>query len=63
MNATNLPPPPAVDERKLALHYAGIHLQEDRDSRQAVRAANAEKHFWHMIRVRVPGGVLLPGQS
>src|SRR5690606_37493497 len=44
--------------QKLALHYAGIHRQEDRDA----RAAEAKKQFWHMIRVRVPLGMLSAGQ-
>lgn len=47
---------------KLALHYAGIHRQEDRDSRQATSAADQEKKFWHMIRVRVPAGELSASQ-
>jgi sulfite reductase (ferredoxin) len=48
-----------IDAReKLALHYAGIHRQEDRDARFAVRAAEKEKHVWHMLRVRVPLGQL-----
>ena len=47
---------------KLELHYAGIHLQEDRDARFATRAAGVEKRFWHMIRVRVPLGTLSAAQ-
>ena len=50
--------PRAGARGKLALHYAGIHHQEDRDARFATKAAGAEKEFWHMVRVRAPVGML-----
>ncbi len=40
------------------LKYSGVHAQEDRDARAAAKAVGAEKRFWHMIRIRIPLGVL-----
>jgi sulfite reductase (ferredoxin) len=48
--------------KDFSLHYAGIHLQEDRDTRFAANAAKSEKKFWNMIRVRVPLGLLTSEQ-
>lgn len=47
---------------KLDLRYAGIHPQEDRDARFAVKAAGQPKKRWQMIRIRVPVGILSAGQ-
>ncbi len=48
--------------QKLALHYHGIHTQQDRDARVAAKAAGIERKFWHMIRIRVPLGTLTADQ-
>lgn len=44
------------------LTYRGIRRQEDRDSRPAMRAAGAEKTYWHMLRIRIPLGTLTAEQ-
>src|SRR4029077_478382 len=40
----------------------GIYQQEDRDARQARKAAGIEKAYQFMVRSRIPGGALTAEQ-
>jgi sulfite reductase (ferredoxin) len=44
------------------IKFHGMYQQEDRDARQARKAAGAEKAYQFMIRSRIPGGALTPEQ-
>jgi sulfite reductase (ferredoxin) len=44
------------------LKFHGSYQQEDRDQRQARKAAGTEKAYQFMIRSRIPGGVLTAAQ-
>jgi sulfite reductase (ferredoxin) len=44
------------------LKFHGMYQQEDRDARQARKAAKEEKAYQFMIRSRIPGGVLTAEQ-
>ena len=44
------------------LKFHGTYQQEDRDQRQARKAAGAEKAYQFMVRSRIPGGVLTAEQ-
>lgn len=44
------------------LKFHGTYQQDDRDARKANRAAGAGKAFMFMVRTRIPGGALTPGQ-
>lgn len=56
------PPGGPIQISRFSLHYAGIHRQEDRDSRPVTSALGRAKKLWHMVRIRVPLGVLSPAQ-
>ncbi len=44
------------------IKFHGIYQQEDRDARQARKAAGTEKAYMMMVRSRIPGGVLTTDQ-
>jgi sulfite reductase (ferredoxin) len=44
------------------LKFHGMYQQEDRDARQARKAAKEEKAYQFMVRSRIPGGVLTAEQ-
>ncbi len=44
------------------LKFHGMYQQEDRDERQARKAAKEEKAYQFMVRSRIPGGVLTAEQ-
>jgi sulfite reductase (ferredoxin) len=44
------------------LKFHGIYQQEDRDARQARKAAGLEKAYQFMVRSRIPGGALTAEQ-
>ena len=44
------------------LKFHGMYQQEDRDARQARKAAKEEKAYQFMVRSRIPGGVLTADQ-
>src|SRR5689334_1352707 len=44
------------------IKFHGMYQQEDRDARQARKAAGAEKAYQFMIRSRIPGGALTAEQ-
>ncbi len=44
------------------IKFHGIYQQEDRDARQARKAAGSEKAYQFMIRSRIPGGMLVAEQ-
>src|SRR5439155_6549164 len=44
------------------IKFHGMYQQEDRDVRQARKAASAEKAYQFMIRSRIPGGALTAEQ-
>lgn len=44
------------------IKFHGMYQQEDRDARQARKAAGAEKAYQFMIRSRIPGGALTADQ-
>jgi sulfite reductase (ferredoxin) len=50
------------DEQVQLLKFHGAYQQEDRDLRQARKAAGEEKAYQFMVRSRIPGGVLTPEQ-
>jgi sulfite reductase (NADPH) hemoprotein beta-component len=49
------------DDQQL-VKFHGMYLQDDRDLRPERSRKKMEKAFAFMIRVRIPGGVLSPGQ-
>jgi sulfite reductase (NADPH) hemoprotein beta-component len=51
----------AEDDQQL-VKFHGMYLQDDRDLRPERTRKKLEKAFAFMIRVRIPGGVLLPAQ-
>src|SRR6202051_1170619 len=44
------------------MKFQGVYQQEDRDVRQARKAAGTEKAYQFMVRSRIPGGVLTAEQ-
>ncbi len=50
------------DSQVQLLKFHGMYQQEDRDARQARKAAKEEKAYQFMIRSRIPGGVLTAEQ-
>lgn len=54
--ATSIPAP--VSRSHSSLLYAGIHPQRNRDA----RGTSSGPKRWNMLRVRVPSGILSPGQ-
>jgi len=50
------------DEQAQLLKFHGTYQQEDRDLRQARKAAHEEKAYQFMVRSRIPGGVLTAEQ-
>lgn len=50
------------DADSLLTKFHGIYLQDDRDLRPERRKKRLEKAFAFMVRVRIPGGRLLPEQ-
>ncbi len=44
------------------LKFHGVYEQEDRDARQARKAAGLDKAYQMMVRSRIPGGVLTAAQ-
>ena len=44
------------------MKFHGVYQQEDRDARQARKAAHAEKAYQFMVRSRIPGGSLTAEQ-
>ena len=50
------------EEQVQLIKFHGIYQQEDRDARQARKAAGVEKAYQFMVRSRIPGGRLSAGQ-
>ncbi len=50
------------DEQVNLMKFHGVYQQEDRDARQARKAAHTEKAYQFMVRSRIPGGVLTAEQ-
>jgi sulfite reductase (ferredoxin) len=50
------------DSQVQLLKFHGMYQQEDRDARQARKAAKEERAYQFMVRSRVPGGVLTAEQ-
>jgi len=51
-----------TEDQVQLIKFHGMYQQEDRDLRQARKAAGAEKAYQFMIRSRIPGGTLTPDQ-
>lgn len=51
-----------VEDDQQLVKFHGMYLQDDRDLRSERTRKKVEKAFAFMIRVRIPGGVLLPEQ-
>lgn len=56
------PTPRFVEENLQLLKFHGSYQQENRDERQARKAAGLEKAYSFMVRSRIPGGVLTAQQ-
>jgi sulfite reductase (ferredoxin) len=54
--------PRFAEEQVQLLKFHGTYQQEDRDLRQARKAAGAEKAYQFMVRARIPGGRLTAEQ-
>ncbi|HWE60677.1 MAG TPA: NADPH-dependent assimilatory sulfite reductase hemoprotein subunit [Chloroflexota bacterium] len=50
------------EENAQLLKFHGVYQQEDRDARQARKAAGTEKAYMFMVRSRIPGGALNAAQ-
>src|SRR6185312_3771670 len=50
------------DSHVQLIKFHGIYQQEDRDARQARKAAGVEKLYNFMVRSRIPGGALTAEQ-
>ena len=50
------------DEQVNLMKFHGVYQQEDRDARQARKAAHTEKAYQFMVRSRIPGGALTAEQ-
>src|SRR5690349_20271364 len=50
------------DEQTQLLKFHGVYQQEDRDARQARKAAGVEKLYNFMVRSRIPGGAVTAEQ-
>lgn len=50
------------DAQVQLIKFHGIYQQEDRDARQARKAAGSEKAYQFMVRSRIPGGMLTAEQ-
>jgi sulfite reductase (ferredoxin) len=53
---------PFAESDTQLLKFHGTYQQEERDKRQASRAAGQEKTYRFMLRTRIPGGVLTSAQ-
>jgi sulfite reductase (NADPH) hemoprotein beta-component len=51
-----------VEDDQQLVKFHGMYLQDDRDRRPERRRKKMEAAFSFMIRVRIPGGVLVPSQ-
>src|ERR1700710_1833535 len=51
-----------VEDDQQLVKFHGTYLQDDRDLRGERTRKKMEKAFSFMIRVRIPGGVLMPSQ-
>src|SRR4051794_15465393 len=51
-----------VEDDQQLVKFHGMYLQDDRDLRPERRRKKTEAAFAFMIRVRIPGGVLVPSQ-
>ena len=51
-----------IEDDAQLVKFHGMYLQDDRDLRPERTRKKMEKAFAFMIRVRIPGGVLTPGQ-
>jgi sulfite reductase (NADPH) hemoprotein beta-component len=51
-----------VEDDQQLVKFHGMYLQDDRDLRPERRRKKMEAAFSFMIRVRIPGGVLVPSQ-
>ena len=51
-----------VEDDAQLVKFHGMYLQDDRDLRGERAKKKMEKAFAFMLRVRIPGGVLVPGQ-
>ena len=51
-----------VEDDQQLVKFHGMYLQDDRDLRPERRRKKMEAAFAFMIRVRIPGGVLVPSQ-
>ncbi len=51
-----------VEDDAQLVKFHGMYLQDDRDLRGERAKKKMEKAFTFMLRVRIPGGVLVPGQ-
>src|SRR3974390_2978888 len=51
-----------VEDDQQLVKFHGMCVQDDRDVRPERARKKMEKAFAFMIRVRIPGGVLTPGQ-
>lgn len=54
--------PRFTEDQVQLIKFHGMYQQEDRDARQARKAAGAEKAYQFMIRSRIPGGALTAEQ-
>ncbi|GCE05789.1 NADPH-dependent assimilatory sulfite reductase hemoprotein subunit [Dictyobacter aurantiacus] len=54
--------PRFTEDQVQLIKFHGMYQQEDRDARQARKAAGAEKAYQFMIRSRIPGGALTADQ-
>lgn len=54
--------PRFTEDQVQLIKFHGMYQQEDRDARQARKAAGAEKAYQFMIRSRIPGGALTANQ-
>src|SRR3954453_11122317 len=51
-----------VEDDQQLVKFHGMYLQDDRDLRGERTRKKMEKAFAFMIRVRIPGGALVPSQ-
>src|SRR5512142_1948641 len=51
-----------VEDDQQLVKFHGMYLQDDRDLRPERTRKKLEKAFAFMIRMRIPGGVVTPGQ-
>src|SRR5688572_13910519 len=51
-----------IEDDAQLVKFHGMYLQDDRDLRGERSRKKMEKAFSFMLRVRIPGGVVTPGQ-